>query len=359
MGFIYIVTNLANGKKYVGITSKTIEERWDRHIYDATIRQDDFYFHRAIRKYGIDNFIIEKVEECSNDVLGDREKFYIQHFDTFYKNNKGYNLTLGGDGLSTIDYDRVLILWEAGLSAKEIAIILDVNSVTICRFLHRKNISSEEIKSRGARFACRNSQKKIYQYNFDGELINIYSSAAEASSITGYNKDYISAACRKVYPSANGYIWTYDDKETDIQVLINQVPVNNRTPVYQYNSDGKLVQEFASISEASQITGIDKTAISHAANEKNKILTAKGFFWSKEKETEENIAKKISKYNSRYDDRKKKILQYDKKGNFIAEHESITSAAKTLGKDSCRSAIAKVCQGKQKTSCGFIWKYST
>ena len=61
---------------------------------------------------------------------------------------------------------------------KEIAIILDVNSITICRFLKSKNISSEEIKSRSARFRKRNEEKKIYQYDFEGKLMNIYSSAS-------------------------------------------------------------------------------------------------------------------------------------------------------------------------------------
>ncbi len=357
MGFIYVVTNIINNKKYVGLTSKTIEERWKRHLYDANIRKDDFYFHKAIRKYGENNFKIEKVEECPDEHLKEREKFYIQQYNSFYKNKQGYNLTLGGDGLSSIDYKKVLSLWDCGLSAKEIAIILDVNSITICRFLKSKNISSEEIKSRSAHFSKRDREKKIYQYDFEGKLMNIYSSASEASLITGYNKDYISAACRKTYSSANGYIWTYEDEETDIQVLINRVPPSKKVPVFQYDIKGKLIQEYTSITEAARITGLSKTAISHSVNSKEKTLTAGGFLWDKEKNSEK-ISKKIIKYNNRYDDRKRKIEQYDKKGNFIAEYESITDAAKAIGKESCRSSINKVCQGKQQTSCGFIWKYS-
>lgn len=358
MGFIYLVTNIVNNKKYIGLTTKTVEERWARHIYDATVRKDDFYFHRAIRKYGVDNFKVEKIEECLDEELSEKEKFYIQQYDSFYQNQKGYNLTYGGDGLSTIDYKKVLLLWKQGLSAKEIALVLDVNSITICHFLKNRNISSKEIKSRGSHFGKKNEEKKVYQYNFNGELMNIFSSSVEASIITGYNKDYIAAACRKFYSSANGYIWTYEDEETDIQTLISRVPPSSKVPVYQYNLNGELIQEFTSISEASRLTGLDKTAISHSANNKEKVLTAGGFLWSKEKNNEE-ILEKIINYNNRYNDRKKKIQQYDKEGNFIAEFESVTAAAKAIGKESCRSSIAKVCQGKLQTSCGFIWKYST
>ena len=47
-----------------------------------------------MRKYGIDNFSFEVLEECEQKDLNRLEEYYIQHYDTFYN---GYNLTLGGD----------------------------------------------------------------------------------------------------------------------------------------------------------------------------------------------------------------------------------------------------------------------
>ena len=55
-GYIYKITNLVNGKSYVGQTIRTIEERWKQHIKDSKGNKDDFYLHRAIRKYGKENF---------------------------------------------------------------------------------------------------------------------------------------------------------------------------------------------------------------------------------------------------------------------------------------------------------------
>ena len=53
----------------------------------------------------------------------------------------------------------------------------------------------------------------------------------------------------------------------------------------------------------------------------------------------------------------KPVLQYDKDMNFIKKYNSISEAVEETGCD--RSAIIKVCQGKQKTSLSFIWKYES
>ena len=65
-GYIYKVTNNINGHMYIGQTMRTINIRWKEHIKDAMSESDDYYFHRAIRKYKEHNFIIEKIETiCS------------------------------------------------------------------------------------------------------------------------------------------------------------------------------------------------------------------------------------------------------------------------------------------------------
>lgn len=96
MGYIYKVTNLINGKIYIGQTSRTIEKRWQEHLWDAHNHHNNCSLHSAIRKYSKSNFLVEKVIECDNDNLNDYEKYWI----SFYQSNnkhKGYNLTDGGD----------------------------------------------------------------------------------------------------------------------------------------------------------------------------------------------------------------------------------------------------------------------
>jgi len=93
---IYLITNLINQKKYVGITKKTIEERWQDHIKTAKKRRKKYAVHNAILKYGLENFSIVLLEENDNV---EREMFWIEQHDSY---NNGYNLTKGGDGTNGI-----------------------------------------------------------------------------------------------------------------------------------------------------------------------------------------------------------------------------------------------------------------
>lgn len=52
--------------------------------------------------------------------------------------------------------------------------------------------------------------------------------------------------------------------------------------------------------------------------------------------------------------KRKKVKQFDKKGNFIAEHESLYQAGKAVNGEGCK--IGMVLKGKRKTHKGFIWK---
>lgn len=91
---IYKITNQINGHSYIGLSTH-IEDRWDYHKdpYNWN-REIDKALYIAIKKYGIDNFSFEILEECSPEELSEKEKFYIAKYDTFYN---GYNMTAGGE----------------------------------------------------------------------------------------------------------------------------------------------------------------------------------------------------------------------------------------------------------------------
>ena len=99
---IYKITNLINGKIYIG-QALDIYRRWGKHkgnAFNKNSREYDYPIYRAIRKYGLENFSFEIIEECSVEELDEKEIYYIKKYNscTLWKNSHGYNQTIGGNG---------------------------------------------------------------------------------------------------------------------------------------------------------------------------------------------------------------------------------------------------------------------
>lgn len=95
-GSLYIVYNDINDKVYVGITVRKVHRRFHEHIYAAEAEKDNFQFHKAIRKYGSQNFHVDcLLSGIPIERLPLFEKACISRFNSY---KCGYNSTPGGDG---------------------------------------------------------------------------------------------------------------------------------------------------------------------------------------------------------------------------------------------------------------------
>lgn len=91
---IYKITNLINGHGYIGLSTK-LEDRWQYHQNPYNWeRESSKLLYQAIKKYGIENFTFEILEECKVEELSEKEVYYIKKYNTF---NNGYNMTAGGE----------------------------------------------------------------------------------------------------------------------------------------------------------------------------------------------------------------------------------------------------------------------
>jgi len=91
---IYKITNMKNNKSYIG-QSSNIDLRWITHIIDSINNTEYSLIDKAIHSLGNYNFKIEILEECPIEQLNEKEKYYIQKYNTIYPN--GYNKQLGGN----------------------------------------------------------------------------------------------------------------------------------------------------------------------------------------------------------------------------------------------------------------------
>lgn len=92
---IYKIQDNESGKIYIG-QCVNLSDRWKQHIkrglHAETPLNNKLY--PALWEKGVENFSFELVEECARAELNEREKFWIEYFDS---KNWGYNVT-GGNG---------------------------------------------------------------------------------------------------------------------------------------------------------------------------------------------------------------------------------------------------------------------
>ena len=199
MSYIYKITNISNNHIYIGKTNRTIEERWKEHLKDAN--RADFGnrpLYRAINKYGKDNFNIEQIEECSEDEVDEREKYWIEYYGSF---KNGYNATCGGDGRPFLVYELFYRPYLECKSRSKTAEILkidrsNVNKI-IASFKDNPYSNNESLFKPVARLDPKTN-----------EILEVIPSISEADRLYKCNR-HIHAVCKGKRKTAGGYGWKY------------------------------------------------------------------------------------------------------------------------------------------------------
>lgn len=273
---IYKIENLINGKVYIG-KSVNIKVRLQNHKSESFNKNSNAYntaIHRAIRKYGLENFSFEVIEECSRKDLSDREKYWIKFYNSF---GNGYNLTFGGEGVPTVNENQIIKLWDNGLSIGEIFEKTKYNKHTIINVLQNyQGYSQKESNRRGRLVAFKNRIRPVIQYDYNGTFIKEYSSTKEASEINGINENLIRACLSGNQKSAGFYQWRY--KFDNAPSKYEPKTTNKKKAILQFDTDGNLIAEHCSVVDAAKSVGLlNPTSIIVSC--KSQTRTAAGYIW--------------------------------------------------------------------------------
>lgn len=185
-------------------------------------------------------------------------------------------------------------------------------------------------------------KKKIIQYDLEGNFIKEWDGAICVENELGLKASNILANCRKQTKYAFNFIWRFDFDKINNNFIFSK----NRKgkSVIQYNLKGNIIQEWDSITKASQSTNTNLSDIYACCNKLQE--TSNNFIWRyKTSPLDFNFELKP----------KKKILQFNKNGEFIKEWNNIKEIETNLNIYS--SGIVMCCKGNIKTSKGYIWQY--
>lgn len=222
---IYKLTNVINNKYYIG-QSKNIEKRLKSHISDSkrvNNQRGQTPLYDDMRFFGHDNFRLEILEECKENELDEKEKYYIEKYDAI-NDKKGYNQTKEAYGFKDpriIDeshspeimemHGRRIREWNLKQwqdpdyrekKSKELS-ELQIKRLKDPEYYNKKKADLKK--------ATDKKKKRIAQYDKQGNLIAVFNGMREAERAMGVANDTIGKVCRGVKnrKTAKGYVWKY------------------------------------------------------------------------------------------------------------------------------------------------------
>lgn len=216
-GFIYRYIS-PNNKSYIGQTVRSLKERAG---YQGKEYENCKVFYSAILKYGYENFEIEILEEVPYDILDEKEKKYIQKFNSIIPN--GYNIKEGGSQTFTSSKNR----------------------------------------------------KRICQYDLNGHLLKVYDSMQEAAKETNFPYQRISACCCHKRAQYKNFIFRYYDDKT--KLFWEKCERKKGRPTAKLDQNGKILEVFSSAKKAGESLGKDGRNIRLVCEGKRQ--SAYGFRW--------------------------------------------------------------------------------
>jgi NUMOD4 motif/NUMOD1 domain len=218
--------------------------------------------------------------------------------------------------------------------------------------------SYDEFK-KGLKTSANSNCRQVTQYSMEGEQLKTYLSIKAAAVALKLSESGINSALKDRQISSGGFVWRYGtDAKVNLKPILEkrstQFKLLRGIKISQYDTRGKRIKTYLTISDAAKKTGIHNGDISLVINGRQK--SAGGFIWKKGwGENKINVKQDEFGEVLRAKAKWKKVRQYDSSGKYIRTHVSIKAAAASI--NLTPSSISTAIKSKTKLAGGFKWKF--
>lgn len=326
---IYKITNLTNGKFYIGSATRLRKRFSDHKRYLERKTHDNDHLTNSYHLNGAENFVFECIELVAKEKLIEREQFYIDSLSACNE-NIGYNIcpTAG----STLG-------------------------------LKRTQESKDEISKKHGR--------KVFQWSEDEYLFREYESIGMASKETGLNRGSIKCAALgySKHKYAN-FIWSYESvpsktkghsREKRDSSIVNRISDTKSTKIIKKDIGGKFLSEHKSARCIQLETGILAEGVRLSCR-KGTIYAGYRWEYAEKVKNGGRVGEKSTRFGVLFtteqliDISRKSgpVIQYDLNGNIVKEHLSLIEAHLYSGVD--KDLIRYCCIYNKHNVGGFIFR---
>lgn len=297
---VYLTINQCNGKFYIGV-HETNPEVFDGYIGDGIYKQNDaikdFPFHKAVKKYGYQNFkrttlvIFPDTEEGKQQAF-DLEKVLVNK--NLLKSKQCYNVALGGHGGINPDLLKRIYIFDLNGNylrsfekARDVVKFINPHANEGEQYSILKAIRNNCLGTSSSCHGYYMSYKKEFQYSnqcitpvaqytLSGKFLRTFKSIIEAEE-TVHISNIWQAINKK--GSSGGFQWRYFSGDTsNISTLINIKTRNTQLPIVMINKDTKEEKLYNSVIDCiKENPNLSASQINRVL--KNIIKSHKGFIF--------------------------------------------------------------------------------
>lgn len=308
---VYCIKNIQENKYYIGSSFNIQSRKWNHFSALRHQKHHSIHLQRAWNKYGKDVFVFDVLQtfnEIEEKELRKIELQYIAKFDS-YKN--GYNVS------KRTDCPKTEHAWNKGLKFKNWEgknhirskpivglsengeLIKEFESIHLAERFYKSRsigqcIAGKSKKAQGLYWfykedyinneyeiilpKTKNVKRVVLQIDEFGNVLNEYNSVSDVAKAINSLPSNISACCSSKHDTmkVRNKIFVYKDEYDGIDKKPRYKPVYNEIKINMLLSDGSLVREFNSISEAAKYLNKAPSLITRVKNTEH---MGYGYFW--------------------------------------------------------------------------------